>query len=526
MAQALRLIQSVAGGQGQLLLVEGSPGIGKTRVMRAIRELARERGAQTLWVRGSELEQQSPFNVVRSLLEPAVARADPAERETLLAGAAGAARMLLDPGGDRPADTEDAFDLLHSLSWLAINIAQRGPLVLLVDDAHCLDSPSARYLAYLADRLEDAPILLVAAFRPKEPGAPRALTRLALHPEATILRPAPLSEAAVTILAEEALPATPSAAFAAACHSTTGGNPFALRSLLVDLAADRIRPDDAAAAHLDERVPADIGRALRLRLDGLPESAVRLARAVAVLGDGCSCRMAARLAQLDRGEAAEMGDLLARVDLLVPGQSLEFVHPLARAAVYQGMPSGLLCSRLHGQAARMIPARRRPRSASRCTCWRSSPRATPASVASLRAAARNARSLGGRGAAIALLRRRAGRAAAARGSASIRWSPSPLAEVHAWDRAALGSPPRVRAAARPDPARRAEIALGARRRPTRALSDFTGAAELLIDPELGVLGDADPDMPRSSSSPSCLHIAVEDAGAHAAVTDRPRPVWL
>ena len=483
----------------------GAPGIGKTRLTRAIRDLARERGAQTLSARGSELEQQSPFNVVRTLMEPALARADPAEREVLLAGAAGASRRVLDPARERSRDEDEAFDLLHSLAWLAINVAERAPLVLLVDDAQWLDSPSARYLAYLADRLEDAPILLVVALRPDEPGAPRALARLALHPEATVLQPAPLSKAAVTVLADEALPSAPSGAFAAACHTATGGNPFAVRSLLVDLAADDVQPDDAAAANLGERVPADIGRALRLRLDTLPAGAGRLAGAVAVLGDGCSLDLAARLADLERGEAAEMGDLLVRVDLLAAGEELEFVHPLARTAVYQAMPTGAR-SRLHGDAARLLEQAAAPERAA-VHLLGVEPAGDPAVVETLRAAARGARSLGGRGAAIAFLRR------------ALAEPPTPeqrfgtlvalgTAEVQAWDNASGIGHLREAVDLAPDPVRRAEVAMvlaGAH----RGLSDFAGAADVL-EAELARLADADSDTALILES-ELMHSAVQGA---------------
>lgn len=516
-AEAARLIESIGEGEGRLLLVEGAAGSGKTRLLRAIRDLAHERGATTLLARASELERQSPFNAVRSLLEPAVARATDAERDALLAGAAGASRNLLDPEARRPAGADEAFNLLHGLTWLAINIAGRAPLVLLVDDAHWLDSPSARFLAYLADRLEDAPILLVAALRPAEPGAPHALARLGLKPHATVLRPSPLSEAAVAALAEEALSARPTEAFARACHAATGGNPFAVHSLLVDLAADGVRPDDAAAAGLAERLPADIERALRLRLESLPDSATRLARAVAVLGDGCSARTAAELGELDAHDAAETSELLVRVDILAPGRGLGFTHPLARAAVYRGMPSAQR-SHLHSRAAGMLagaaaPDRLAPH------LLEVDPAGDASVVATLRAAARGARSLGGRGAAIAFLRR------------ALAEPPAPpqrfgtladlgMAEVQAWEMAAGIGHLREAVELAPDAVRRAEVAMvlaGAH----RGMSDFMGAVAVL-EGELARLGDRDEETVRVLESTVLLN-AVQDAAAHRALRERPRP---
>jgi DNA-binding CsgD family transcriptional regulator len=515
LAEAAGLVRSVADGEGSLLLVEGVAGIGKTGVVRAVRDLARDAGATTLAARGSELERQSPFGAVRGLLEAPLARADPAERAALLSGAAAAAGALLDAQG-APVTEAPTFDLLHGLAWFVVNLADRGPLVLLVDDAHWLDSPSARFLSYLADRLEDAPILLVVALRPDEPGAPRALRRLALHPDATLLRPRPLSEEAVAALTSDALRSPPTAAFTTACRAATGGNPFAIHSLLVDLAADGARPDDDAAARLAERLPAEVGRAMEHRLAGLPEAARGLASAVAVLGDGSALSVAARLAGLEPALAASVAELLVRVDILAPGPELGFSHPLARGAVYAGMPSGQR-SELHREAARMLASAAAPERLA-LHLLEVQPAGDPAVVDTLRAAARTARTLGGRGAATAFLRR------------ALAEPPAPeqrfatlvalgSAEAQAWDAAALGHLREALELA-PDPVRRAEIAMwlaGAH----RAFSDYAGAAGILAA-ERDRLGDADADMARILES-ELLHSAMQAPSARAAVRERPRP---
>ena len=68
------------GGDGRLGLVEGPAGIGKTRLLAAVRALAADAGMRCLTARGGELERAFPFGVVRQLYEPALASAPPAER--------------------------------------------------------------------------------------------------------------------------------------------------------------------------------------------------------------------------------------------------------------------------------------------------------------------------------------------------------------------------------------------------------------------------------------------------------------
>src|SRR5689334_12014362 len=84
---AVRRVVS-AGGCG--LLIEGPPGIGKTRLLAAARELAD--GRVVLSARGSELERDFPFAVARQLLEPAV-------HPGAFAGAAEFARPVLEGVG-------------------------------------------------------------------------------------------------------------------------------------------------------------------------------------------------------------------------------------------------------------------------------------------------------------------------------------------------------------------------------------------------------------------------------------------
>ena len=68
---------------------------------------------------------------------------------------------------------DPTFAVLHGLYWLCANLAQRGPVLLAVDDAHWADAPSLRFLAYLARRIDDLPVVVVCA---QPPGRPLART--------------------------------------------------------------------------------------------------------------------------------------------------------------------------------------------------------------------------------------------------------------------------------------------------------------------------------------------------------------
>src|SRR5262249_24559726 len=146
--------------RGGVLVVEGRAGIGKTSLLEAARRRADELGHESLHARGSELEADFAFGVVRQLFERPLADADAGEREGLLGGPAATVRPLL-LGQPREASADDtSFAVLHGLYWLAAKLAASWPLLLAVDDAHWADEPSLRWLAYLAPRLEGLAVAL------------------------------------------------------------------------------------------------------------------------------------------------------------------------------------------------------------------------------------------------------------------------------------------------------------------------------------------------------------------------------
>ena len=142
-----RLREAIAGG-GSLLLVEGPAGIGKTRLVVAAARHGRELGLTTLSARGSELEQDFAYGLVRQLFEAPLVAASPPERAELLAGAAGRAAPLFGVAPVREhvagALLDPSFAILHGLYWLCANLAQRCPVLLCIDDVHWADQASLR----------------------------------------------------------------------------------------------------------------------------------------------------------------------------------------------------------------------------------------------------------------------------------------------------------------------------------------------------------------------------------------------
>ena len=116
-------------GRGRFVVIEGPAGIGKTALLDATRAVAAESGMRVLRSRGTELERDFAFGVVRQLFEPALADASEFQRADLLEGAAGRAAGLLALPGAPPADgpqgpgVDPSFAILHGLYWLCANLA-------------------------------------------------------------------------------------------------------------------------------------------------------------------------------------------------------------------------------------------------------------------------------------------------------------------------------------------------------------------------------------------------------------------
>ncbi|UUY05495.1 AAA family ATPase [Svornostia abyssi] len=345
------LLAGAAASEGRFLLIEGPAGIGKSRVLAEVRARAGRR-MTVLAARGGELEGSFPFGVVRQLFEGVLA--DPERAARLCTGAAAPARDVLEaPTGNTQAGGA-SFAVLHGLYWLVLNLAEEEPLVLAIDDLHWVDRPSLRFLAYLARRLDGAPVLLAATLRSAEPGVdPVLLAELVQDPAVASLRPRPLSEDAVGALLAERLGEPGEPAFVEACHRATGGNPLLLRQLLGALAADRIRPVEAQTGVVREIAPRAVSRTVLLRLGRLDPSAAAAARAVAVLGDGATPRTVSSLAGLTEDEVIDASRALVRAELLTPEMPLRFVHPLVRDAVYQEVTPAER-EQLHARAAAVL----------------------------------------------------------------------------------------------------------------------------------------------------------------------------
>ena len=115
LAALAAMLDASRAGEGGLVLVEGSVGIGKTRLLSEARVLAVAAGFDVLTARGGELEGQFAFGIVRQLFEAPLAALNPEQRAGLLAGAAELSASLFASTPDSGDAAESSFAKLHGL---------------------------------------------------------------------------------------------------------------------------------------------------------------------------------------------------------------------------------------------------------------------------------------------------------------------------------------------------------------------------------------------------------------------------
>jgi DNA-binding CsgD family transcriptional regulator/tetratricopeptide (TPR) repeat protein len=345
------VLAEVKGGRGCAVSVEANAGLGKTRLLQEGRRASEHAGLTVLPARATEFERDFPFALVRQLFEGPLAARPPQEREALLEGARAACGALgLEANSDQ---TPDSFAVLHGLYWVTAGLAERGPLLLAIDDIHWSDAASLDYFGFLLPRLEELPVLLIATSRPDEPDSPEGLNRLLTDNLVRHLTPGPLSAEATNKLLEQELGRSPEWNFGAACHDVSGGNPFLLCELAHTLGEQGLKPVAESADLVRELAPERVARMVLTRIARLLPEAQAVARSLAILGEDNDLRLVAELADIDPEPTQRAADALRATAIFDAEPSLRFIHPLVRNAIYLDVPVGER-ERAHSRAATLL----------------------------------------------------------------------------------------------------------------------------------------------------------------------------
>jgi len=324
--------QALAGarvGKSSRLVVRGEPGIGKSALLQ--QAVAEAGPMRLLSAHGVEFEADVPFAGLHELLGPALPLVD---KQPPIHAAALRSSLGL---GERIE--ADRLIVGAAVLGLISSYAESGSLLMTVDDAQWLDAASAEAIAFAARRLVADPVAILVAVR--EGHDSPFLT--AGWPEIELRG---LDRDAASHLLEQ-LTTVPSTDSLDRLLRATEGNPLAL----VELA--RSDPQPAGAPHLDLPVATSVERSYLRRADGLSDGARQVLLLMAASGAADFGLVRRAAAALEIGapamEEAEAASSLVRVG----GDHSDFVHPLARAAIYHSA-SPAQRRAAHGALARVM----------------------------------------------------------------------------------------------------------------------------------------------------------------------------
>ncbi|KOV82903.1 AAA family ATPase [Nocardia sp. NRRL S-836] len=278
------LLAAAREGSGGVLVLRGEAGIGKSALLGHVREAA---GFRLVEASGSEFETDLPFAALHQLCLPVLGHLDELEPQR---------RRALEVAFGMAEGAPDLFRIgLAALDLLAA-AARELPLLCVVDDAHWLDTASAKALSFLARRIGAEPVAMVLAAREGLTELPSLeLTGLSDADARTLLGGVPDDR----VLAE------------------ARGNPLALQELPK---AGFGLPDSSSVVHRVER-------GFQARLAGLPGRDLLVLASADATGDPALLWAAAEVLGLPTD--ADTGDLVTI------STKVRFCHPLARSAVYR-----------------------------------------------------------------------------------------------------------------------------------------------------------------------------------------------
>jgi predicted ATPase/DNA-binding CsgD family transcriptional regulator len=346
-----RLFAQVRSGHGEIALISGEAGIGKSRLVAE----AKTRAAALDWLllQGNCFEDDTalPYAPLLDLLRAFRSTHPSGEISQFLGATASSLVKLLPELGTQVSDPvpvlalepeQEKHHLFESLTQFLFRLASLRPLLVVIEDLHWSDDTSLQFLLHLARRIALQPILLLITYRTDEPNgelthflaemdrgrlaAELILNRLSLNEVEAMLR----------AIFELKRPAE----FLQTIYPLTEGNPFFIEEILKSLiGAGAIYNangtwDRKPMEEID--IPRSVRDAVRRRVQQVSQEARQTLTLAAVAGRVVSFPLLQELSQLDEHELTKQMKELIAAQLLIEESSdrFSFRHALTREAVY------------------------------------------------------------------------------------------------------------------------------------------------------------------------------------------------
>jgi DNA-binding CsgD family transcriptional regulator len=313
-----RRLTEVSEGIGSVIVIEGSSGLGKTRLLQEAASTAA--GLNFRVGRGAAEAHEGPMELGALL-------------RALFDGISPLAPRSALP--DFHASPELLFWLLQDIQSIIEEAALRDPLLICIDDLHWGGTSCATAMRQLPASLSSLPVAWIFAFRPNQ-GTPQLQSAKGhlIESGAELIRLAPLERDAVALVTADLLGAEPGNALLARAERVKG-NPFLLVEFIRGLQDERnVSVDSGRATLIEERLPLRVSDRMRERLVRMAPTSERVATFSSALGRRFSLLDISEMTGISLADLVEPVEELVHADIFdeVDGH-LAFVHDLVREAV-------------------------------------------------------------------------------------------------------------------------------------------------------------------------------------------------
>jgi hypothetical protein len=336
-------------GRGQLVLISGEPGIGKTRLVEELTTYAHLRDALVLWGRCYEGEGAPPYWPWIQVIRAYSVDHDPdALAETMGPGAADIAQIVsevrrrlpgLEPPSPSVGEEQSRFRLFDAVTTFLLNASRRGPLVVVLDDLHCADRGSLSLLEFMAPQLGRARVLVVGTYRDTEVHANRSLAHTlgelarVQPPRRIALRGLTRAEVARYVAMTAGL--EPDDALVGAIHSKSEGNPFFVAEIVRLLSTE----EQLESAAEEISLPQEVRELIARRLAPLSAYCREALSIAGVIGRDFDLRVLQAVADADAERLLEALEEAQAARVIAPAgpSRYRFSHVLISDALVDGL---------------------------------------------------------------------------------------------------------------------------------------------------------------------------------------------
>jgi predicted ATPase len=378
-------LEAVQSGKGQLVLVSGEVGVGKTRLVQELIELAE--AVHLLAGHAYEADSTPPYQPLIESIRSAYATFAALDPPIPPVWLREVSRLVPEFGSQvaepsrvgisvlTPIDAEEARSrLFESIAQLIGRLADERPVILALDDIHWADEATLEVLGYLTRTVAHQRVLIVATYRTEEANPTlrrviRDLRRAGLVTEIALDR---LTVDEVTVMIRKMAGMEGGAErFSQRIYEPTAGNPFFVIEVIKSLFEQGLlrqeldgwatKEEDFLSDYRTLPLPLSIREAVEARLERLDEQTRMVLETAAVIRHPFEFATVQMATGLSQAEALDAFDVLLRTGLIheitvnIEGSTYDFSHPLIREVAYQNL-SGARRQHLHCRVGQALEA--------------------------------------------------------------------------------------------------------------------------------------------------------------------------